>query len=180
MKNSELNLSVECKKMMKSRNPRKMEELETRINKITNKNLNHKELFANKTFFHVSNDFEQFASDQKLKTNKNATHKKTFSNNIMKSIKFSPPKKAILKEHLAFNKSHLNTDFLKNSKFALKNNKSINHFIKKAEARSNNISPINTSFTNKQVILKKKDRKNLDRLKDILETENDGKIVHYF
>ena len=177
MKNSELNLSIECKKIMKSRNPRKMEELETRINKITTSNLQNKELFANKTFFHVSNDFEQFASDQKIKANKNVIHKKTFSNNIMKSLKFSPPKKPNLKENNVFNKSHINTDFLKNAKFALKNNKSINHFIKKVEARSNNISPINTSFNNKHIIVKKKEKKSKDHLKDILETENDCKMI---
>jgi hypothetical protein len=98
----------------------------------------------------------------------------------MKIIKFSPSKK-VVNSRESFNlgnKSALHNDFLKNAKCVLKNNKSINHILKKVEARSNNISPINSSFTgNRKVIKKHETKSNFFPKQELLETEKDGIVI---
>ena len=171
MKNSDLNISIEHKKMLKSRNVGKIDEFDTKINKMTHLNFQNKELYVNKTFFNASNEFDNFAFE--TKKIQNNLHKKTFSNNLMKGMRFSPPKKVNIKESSAFNKSIVqNCELLKNAKNILKNNKSLNHIIKKVQARSNNVSPINTSFNKKQN--KKTEYRPQIKKKEILETDKDG------
>ena len=173
------NQSVEFMKKLKSRNSGKKEESETKLYRLTNYHNINKDVLNNQTFHNTSNDNEILLTEfmnNRVKTSK-ATHKKNTNNNLMKAIKFSSSKKGInTKEVISHNKSiNYNNNFLKNTKCVLKNNKSNNSFIRKVEARSNNISPIDSSFTNKQIKTKKDQILNhFTKKNEVLETENNG------
>ena len=178
MKNQEFNQSIDFKKILKSRNEGKIGEYDLNVNKLTNYALN-KEILINKTFHNISNNNEILMTEfmnSRLKADQK-THKKTMSSNFMKTIKFSPKKTLNTKEVVAQNKPINNSNYLlKNTKCVLKNNKSLQNIIRKVGARSNNVSPINTSFTNKQ----KMTHQNLLKISfinknDVKEAEKDGK-----
>ena len=153
MKNYDLNNSVEFRKILKSRNSGKIDELETRLNKLTNYTIN-KDLHNNKTYHNTSCENEILLTElinNRIKSEKKM-HKKTMSNNFTKTIKFSTPKKAINGKEVMIKNKSINNNSLLKIKSALKNNKSINCIMGKVEARSNNVSPINTSFTKKKIL----------------------------
>lgn len=177
MKNADLNHSHEHKKVLKSRNSGKIEEFDTKTHKFTNVYTITKEKKVNKTFYNTSHDQDILLTDIKANIIKKPLHTKTKSNNYLKLLKFSPPKKGLRHEREtpnSINKSGNSNDFLKNAKCVLKNNKSINHILKKVEARSNNISPINSSFSGLKKALKKQETKSNFYHKNEFESEKNS------
>ena len=181
MKGNEFNQSIEIRKMLKSRNSGKVyEEFESKLSKMTHVHLNQKDKVANKTFFNNSNENENLLTEMHNRNqNNNKIHKKTLSTNYTKIMKISPPKIIFAnKENLTKNKSITQNDFLKKNQLNLKTNKSINHLIRNVEIRSNNVSPINSSFTKKQIQSVKATKiNNFVGKNEILETEKDSNHI---
>lgn len=179
MKGNELNQSVEIRKMLKGCNSVKVcEELDAKFNKNTNFQFNQNDI-ANKTFVNNSNDHENLFTDfiNSRNLNNNTNLKKNSSINYTTKLKMSPQKKTLIsKENLSKNKSfNIQNEFLKKNNFTLKNNKSINHIVRNVEARSNNISPICSSFAKKQILnVKTAKINNLVGRNEIFETEKDS------
>ena len=137
MKGNDNNQTMEIKKMLKSRNQEKVyEELESKLNKMTNLQLNQKDKFTNKTFYTNSNDNDNLLTD--FMNNKNLSnnkmHKKNLSTNYSKIMKTSTPNipsGIVQKENFTKNKSNnIQNDFLKKNQLNLKTNKSVNNFVR--------------------------------------------------
>ena len=162
MKNHDLNHSLEYKNIIKSRNASKLDHLETKFSRFTNNPLMKEITNNNKTFHNISNDNEFLLTElfkNKVQTNKNID--KLISNNIIKAIKHSSTNKNLNKKEANKN------NFLKDSRSIIKKNKSIHAIIRNVEARSINVSPINSSFTIKEKSIKK------SMLKSNYQTRND-------
>ena len=180
MKGNDNNQTMEIRKMLKSRNQEKVyEELESKLNKMTNLQLNQKDKFTNKTFYTNSNDNDNLLTD--FMNNKNLSnnkmHKKNLSSNYSKIMKTSTPNipsGIVLKDFTKNKSNNIQNDFLKKNQLNLKTNKSVNNFVRIMEARSNNVSPFNSSFSKNRVTVKATKINNFVGKNEILETEKDS------